>query len=210
MRLSTTTTRTRILALPLLLLLLLLMVAVAVTNATPLPPSPSPPPSDFSEIEARWAVGQTEVSTCYMLHVVRFTEQQQQQRTRKRTTRAAEKYTYTNMFTALRLFIILTSTNQPTCLSSMYCVHTVVSLTRYHSKKSTPARVFERVKLLHGLLLVSLEEEEEKKLRGLRRRWILGVWLVLRRRGGGGGAGAGGGKKKVVLVGVREMMMFRC
>lgn len=69
MRLSTTTTRTRILALPLLLLLLLLlMVAVTVTNATPLPPSPSPPPSDFSEIEARWAVGQTEVSTC-LLHV---------------------------------------------------------------------------------------------------------------------------------------------
>lgn len=83
----------------------------------------------------------------------------------------------------------------------------------HHSKKSTPARVFERVKLPHGLLFVSLEEEEEeeeKKLRGLRRRWILGVWLVLRRRGGGGGAGAGGGKKKVVLVGVREMMMFRC
>lgn len=58
----------------------------------------------------------------------------------------------------------------------MYYVHTVVSLTRYHSKKSTPARVFERVKLPHGPLLVSLEEEEEeKKLRGLRRQWILGV-----------------------------------
>lgn len=142
----------------------------------------------------------------YMLHVVRFTPQQQ----RTRTTRAAEKYTCTPIYTALRLFIILTSTNQPTCLSSMYYVHTVVSLTRYHSKKSTPARVFARVKLPHGLLLVSLEEEEEeKKLRGLRRRWILGVWLVLRRRGGGGGAGAGGGKKKVV-VGLREMMMFRC
>lgn len=187
MRLSTTTTRTRILALP-LLLLLLLMVTVAVTNATPLPPSPSPPPSDFSEIEALWAVGQTEVSTCYMLHVILFTEQQEEQRTR--TTRAAEKYTHIHICLQLshplRLFIIPTSTNQPTCLTCMY--HRVPHLSDpHHSKKSTPARVFERVKLPHGLLLVSLEEEEEEeRLRGLRRRWILGVWLVLRRRGGGG------------------------
>lgn len=189
MRLSTTTTRTRIFALPLLLLLLLLMVAVAVTNATPLPPSPSPPPSDFSEIEARWAVGQTEVSTCYMLHVIRFTEQQQ--RTRTRPTRAAEKYTYTHIYSSPTLSVFSSSshqpTNQPTCLTcTMYRVPHLSD--PHHSKKSTPARVFERVKLPHGLLLVSREEEEEeeKKLRGLRRRWILGVWLVLRRRGGAG------------------------
>lgn len=98
MRLSTTTTRTKILALP-LLLLLLLVVAVAVTNATPLPPSPSPPPSDFSEIEARWAVGQTEVSTS-LLHVTcssfytTTTENKNDKSSR-------EIYTYTHIFTAL-------------------------------------------------------------------------------------------------------------
>lgn len=53
-----------------------------------------------------------------MLHVVRFTQQQQ----RTRTTRAAEKYTYTPIYTALRLSIILTSTNEPTCLTCMYYV----------------------------------------------------------------------------------------
>lgn len=57
-----------------------------------------------------------------MLHVVRFTQQQEEQRIR--TTRAAEKYTHIHIYLQLshplRLFIILTSTNQPTHLPNMH------------------------------------------------------------------------------------------
>lgn len=77
------------------------MVAVAVTNATPLPPSPSPPPSDFSEIEARWAVGQTEVSTC-LLHVTCSSFYRTTRRTENKNDKSSrEIYTYTHIFTAL-------------------------------------------------------------------------------------------------------------
>lgn len=176
MRLSTTTTRTKILALP-LLLLLLLIVAVAVTNATPLPLSPSPPPSDFSEIEARWAVGQTEVSTC-LLHVTCSSFYRTTTTENKNDKSSREIYIYT--YTALPPSPSFhhPHINQPTHLPNMHgTMYRVPYLSDpHHSKKSTPARVFERVKLPHGPLLVSLEEEEEeKKLRGLRRQWILGV-----------------------------------